>query len=192
MEDVPSRRIFVAINLSKSVQEQILNLQHQLNDKRLPVNWTPLSNMHLTLLFLGNLSAWDIKKICGIADDVAADSVKFELELRRLEVNKQRGTPRILWFLPKKNQNLTALQLKLAQAVMTAGIGKPPRRRFRPHLTIARFRSQVEADKKILKTWCRQKPQIKVSVDSFAVIASDLSHKPVQHETIHVSTLTEG
>ncbi|MFC1721948.1 RNA 2',3'-cyclic phosphodiesterase [Patescibacteria group bacterium] len=191
MEGNTSHRIFVAINLPPATKKEILYWQHEINDKSLALNWTPVEKIHLTMLFLGNITEWEIKKLSGLIDDAISEFRPFSLNLRRFGVIKRQGRPSVFYIKPRGCRRLTILQTKIAEAAKQENIGKISRRSFQPHITLGRFRSG-EIDRKLLSRWRRQKVDINFSVRSVDIMTSDMSLRPSQYTKLHSSYFDES
>lgn len=126
------RRLFVALAMPEAVSEKLSSLLHGVPDAR----WVDPENFHLTLRFIGEVDG-------GVAEEIA-DSLSrirvpsFILELEGLGHFESRGRLRALWVGARENAELAGLQRKVEAAVVAVGIA-PERRKFKPHVTLARF-----------------------------------------------------
>ena len=129
-------RCFVGIGLSEPVLDAIEHLQ-----EGLPVGRVVLrESLHLTLAFLDDLEPWQIEALHeGLAEiHLPAPALRFGgLELF------DPAHPRLLALAVEPVPELVALQRAVAQAARRAEIALE-RRRFRPHVTLARFRARME------------------------------------------------
>jgi 2'-5' RNA ligase len=120
-------RLFVAVWPPPDVVERLAALERPEIDG---VRWTTPDQWHVTLRFLGELpdAAAVSSVLCGTRLP-AAEAVMGPVA--------QRPSPMLLW-LP-----VTGLD-ELAGAVIaaTSGLGEPPERQFRGHLTLARARAR--------------------------------------------------
>ena len=109
-------RLFVALSLPEDIREQLSSLTGGLPGAR----WVPPENYHITLRFIGNVHN-------GHAEDVddalmALRGKSFEVALKGLGVFCEGTKPTSLWA-----------------GVVRAGF-KPEKRKFTPHVTLARFK----------------------------------------------------
>lgn len=98
--------------------------------------WTPLSDMHLTLRFVGDISPTQAREFAEELGRIEQHA--FSLELEGL------GTfggdePRILWAGVAPNPALDALARACDRAARKAGL-PPDTRQWKPHVTLARLR----------------------------------------------------
>ncbi|MDU8944728.1 RNA 2',3'-cyclic phosphodiesterase [Ovoidimarina sediminis] len=124
-------RSFVAIELPEDVKARLAGLTRKLQAGRS----IPPEYMHLTLAFLGDAP---LDRLEDLHDGLSLLSLPaFELTLAGL------GTfgpgPRTLWVGVLAEARLGALQKKVVSLARRAGI-RLERRRFVPHVTLARFR----------------------------------------------------
>lgn len=90
-------------------------------------------NFHITLCFLGSVSAADLDRICEQAD--ALDAAPFDLVL---DETGYFARPRVLWIGPSRPPPaIGELSRSLGRIAARAGL-RIDRRPFRPHLTLMR------------------------------------------------------
>ena len=131
-------RLFVALSLPEDVQQRLSVLANGLPGAR----WVKPENLHLTLRFLGevdNLAAADV-------DDALAKirSPGFDLSLNGIGHFGEGRKLRALWVGVDAGDELMRLQEKIEQALIRLGLPPEPRK-FKPHITLARFKSNPGA-----------------------------------------------
>ena len=55
-------RIFIAINLPSDIKKYLAGFEQKFSE--LPARWTPEDNLHITLLFLGDLTDEELGEVC--------------------------------------------------------------------------------------------------------------------------------
>ncbi|EKD49723.1 MAG: hypothetical protein ACD_63C00064G0005 [uncultured bacterium] len=185
-----THRIFLALNLPTGVKSGLFKLQYKLNRKELPIRWTVKQNLHMTVLFLGNLNNWELDKACGIADNITSKFTKFEIEFIKISIFKNFRNPRIINVRSKDSSKMYKIYSLLKNNFLKEKMGKIEQQKFKPHVTIGRF-IHSDFDKKLLKPWKRAKLSIKVPVESIDILESDMSQKPVEYTLIHRAFLEE-
>ncbi|MBC6416455.1 MAG: RNA 2',3'-cyclic phosphodiesterase [Rhodospirillales bacterium] len=125
-------RLFVALSLPEAVRVHLHSLAGRLTAAR----WLDRDSYHITLRFIGEVDG-------GLADDIAhelagLDGRAFQLSLAGLDHFGEGSRARALWARVEKTEPLLRLQQKVEQALQRAGC-KPERRRFTPHVTLARL-----------------------------------------------------
>jgi len=127
-------RLFIALSLPDDVRDRLSALAGGVPGAR----WVPPENLHLTLRFLGEVDN-------GLARDLddalhQVDLAPFDLTLTGLGVfTEGKRTITTLWAGVEPNEALMRLQGKVDQAAVRAGL-PPERRKFKPHVTLARGR----------------------------------------------------
>ena len=131
-------RLFVALTLPEDIRTRLAGLSNGLPGAR----WVKPENLHLTLRFLGeldNLAAADV-------DDALAkiQCPGFALTLNGIGHFGEGRKLRALWVGVEANPDLMRLQEKIEQALIRVGLPPEPRK-FKPHVTLARFKSNPGA-----------------------------------------------
>jgi 2'-5' RNA ligase len=123
-------RAFAAIALPDQVRFDLMLVQ-----QGLPVRVVPPENLHLTLLFLGDVPERRLEDI-----DLAFRQLRapgFELALAGVGMFGG-GKPRVVYAGAAENPALRHLQAKVETAARGAGFDLPARR-YAPHVTLARL-----------------------------------------------------
>lgn len=124
-------RAFVALTLPEDVAEAAEDIAVDL-----PVPQTvPAENMHLTLVFLGDVGGPALDDVHGALSEIRAAG--FTLHLGGLDTFGGER-PRSVHLRCAPEPALDHLQRKVVTAVSRVGLS-PERRRFAPHVTLARF-----------------------------------------------------
>jgi len=126
-------RLFIAIDMPENVKGILSDLCREIPG----VRWVPQEQLHLTLLFLGDIGQEKLDLLCNALADVTIQ--QFTLTLGRTGCFPHPKAPRILWVGIDPHPALAELALCVRQAVETCGIPieeKP----FSPHITVARIR----------------------------------------------------
>ena len=75
-------RIFIAINLPENIKQKLNLYQERLEE--IPAKWTKKENLHITLVFLGNVAEAEIPEICKIVERVVQKNSPFFLILKSI------------------------------------------------------------------------------------------------------------
>lgn len=129
-------RLFVALDLPWEVKEQLGELWCNIQGAR----WVPEDNFHLTLRFIGEadrLQAEDIDEALA-----ALRGRSFSFSLSGLGWFEKNGRVNTIYAGVERNADLARLQAKVGTALARAGL-PPERRRFTPHVTLARMDQPV-------------------------------------------------
>ena len=129
-------RLFVGLDLPWTLRERLALLAGGVPGAR----WVPVENYHLTLRFIGEVPAHRAEEI-----DIALAALRarpFALSLAGVGTFAKAGRERALWVAAERNPALDHLQGKIETALQRCGLA-PERRRFPPHVTLARLDSSV-------------------------------------------------
>ncbi|MCY3853073.1 MAG: RNA 2',3'-cyclic phosphodiesterase [Gammaproteobacteria bacterium] len=162
MPDSP-QRLFFALLPDGAVRKQLRQLQKDLDQAGgRPV---PEENLHLTLVFLGNVEADKVDAVRAIAAGIEGEP--FDLVLDTLGGFRQNNA-RILWVGPSElSSELEALYQSLRRQVRKIGrrVGKGT---YHPHVTLIR---KADLRKKLPEDL---EPDIQWTVRRCALVASEL------------------
>lgn len=126
-------RLFVALAMPEEVAEALDRLCSGLPDAR----WTAIDDFHLTIRFIGEV---DHSTFYELGEMLARITLPpFELELAGIGQFPPRGALRQLWAGLVPNAGLERLRRQVERCVLEVGVA-PERRKFQPHVTLARFR----------------------------------------------------
>jgi 2'-5' RNA ligase len=134
-------RVFIAVeippDIRQAIEENTARLRSLL-DANL-VRWTPTSNIHLTLKFLGDVSPATIEMLAQMLAQEASQYTGFEMQFGGLGTFPSPRRPRVIWIGIQAPAALEALRRGIETA--TAKMGYPTENRpFSPHLTIGRVK----------------------------------------------------
>ena len=132
-------RLFVALDMPWSVREQLAAL----SGAGIPgAKWVPPENFHLTLRFIGDIPGHVARDVDDALLGLRARG--FSLTLTGLGTFARGGISSALWVGVERTAALDHLRLKIETALQRRGFG-PERRKFQPHVTLARLDSPAEA-----------------------------------------------
>lgn len=135
-------RCFVALDLPAPVRNHLADVAASLRG-RFDVKWVAKDQLHLTLLFAGELPDENAAPLAEVVREV--ELPPLSLSLHELGAFPPRGIPRVVWVgLAGDVEALTALQQELANGAEPLGVARE-RRGFVPHVTLGRVKSQFGA-----------------------------------------------
>ncbi|PYV42695.1 MAG: RNA 2',3'-cyclic phosphodiesterase [Acidobacteria bacterium] len=135
-------RTFVCIEMPETIRDRMARLQLELKQAGAEVSWVKPSNIHLTLKFLGQVPHPRIPGVCSAVERAARVTEPFEIEVSGTGCFPSMNRPRVLWVgLSQVSHALSQLQAVLEDELASEGFARETRR-FAPHLTIGRLRSQ--------------------------------------------------
>lgn len=135
-------RLFIAIELAPETKQAVVSRQQEiaadLRRQGAAVRLTPESQLHLTLVFIGEVKEPQAR---SIMDVLAAPlpTLVFDMDLATAGVFPPRGRPRILWLGVERSRD-RVLELYGLVSARLATVGVPREERpYSPHLTIGRW-----------------------------------------------------
>ncbi len=131
-------RLFVALDLPWSLKQRLAMLAGGIPGAR----WVPTENYHLTLRFIGETQKYRAEEIDAALFALRARG--FPLTLAGIGTFAKGGRAVSLWAGVERTAELDHLQNKIETALQRAGL-EPERRRFAPHVTLARLDAVAEA-----------------------------------------------
>jgi len=134
-------RSFIAIELPEAIKTGLQHLQTELT---LPlysfVKCVAPEGIHLTLKFLGNISANKVTDVIGVMEQASQGVSPFQLQITEVGAFPNVRRPRVLWVGIKGDMDkLVGWQQRLDNGLVPLGFAKEARP-FTPHLTLARLR----------------------------------------------------
>jgi 2'-5' RNA ligase len=180
-------RTFIAIELSDEIKNTLDQTQSHLKYAGADVKWVELSNIHLTLKFLGEIDEKTCENVKSILDETAKSYKPFEISLKEIGAFPNIDFPRVIWVgLDKGEKETTELADKINTALSDqVGFDKEARV-FAAHLTIGRVRSPK--NKPALKekfTTCSLKLTTSQIVSSVILFQSTLTSAGPVYTKLH-------
>lgn len=136
----PTVRSFVAIALADPARSAVAEYLTTLRATRSGVAWSRPEQLHLTLKFLGNVSATQIPRLAERLRSVADRYPSFPLEVTGVGAFPSVIRPRTLW-VGVVAPALSTLASAVDDACAAEGFAVE-RRPFHPHVTLGRVRER--------------------------------------------------
>lgn len=126
-------RLFIAINFDEETRQKFVAVQQKLEEVG-KGNFIRPENLHLTLVFLGEVSTTRVERVRKAMDRISFSPL--ELVFDHVGQFKRRGGD-IWWIGLEANKDLIFLQRDLVQQLEREGF-LLNKGRFTPHITLAR------------------------------------------------------
>ena len=139
-------RTFIAVDIPHSVQDalqQKINALYK-NIGASPIRWVKADTIHLTLKFLGDVSASSVEDLTQILRTAADAHHPFDISIGGLGSFPNSKRARVLFIRIQAPAALEALQRGIESGAARLGY-KPESRSFSPHLTIGRVRQRASS-----------------------------------------------
>jgi len=135
------KRMFIAIEIPLKIKNKIIELQNELK-KKIAGKWIAINNMHLTLIFLGEVEKEKLPSIKLILKTLKTS--QFNLKVRNLGGFPNLKRPHVLWIGIERSNKLLEIQNHLYQKLKEKKF-RIEDRKFIGHLTLARIRSKINS-----------------------------------------------
>ncbi|MEW6211594.1 MAG: RNA 2',3'-cyclic phosphodiesterase [Acidobacteriota bacterium] len=138
-------RTFICIEIPASIRRRIEELQRALRSADAQASWVRVANIHLTLKFLGDVERSRIERVIRAVEGAALEIDPFEIEVGGAGSFPSLKRPRVLWVgLTRVADELKRLHREIENRLAGSGFARDEKK-FSPHLTIARLRSERNA-----------------------------------------------
>ena len=182
-------RVFLAVEVFGHAAAALDQAAGRLSSLRLRgVRVVPAGHIHLTLRFLGDVDSEQAVAVAEALSQVAGRHSGSTLYLGGTGAFPNHTRPRVLWVgLAGDVRPLLRLHEEVGKSLSTLGF-EEERRRFTPHLTVARIRERTRpADRKrTLDAWMETpiSPGVPVPIRSVSVMSSVLSSEGARYRRL--------
>lgn len=141
-------RTFIAVDIGKSIRDQAVALQETLAVSATNVKWVEPENLHVTLLFLGEVDNRQIPAVCRAVSKVTAELPAFSMTVEQVGCFPNPRRPRVLWIgIGEGTQELVKLHDALELPLLELGCYRREERQYTPHITLGRVKTEGPADR---------------------------------------------
>lgn len=140
-------RTFIAVDVEPFTRDRMCGVQEQLARVVRGVKWVEPGNMHLTLLFLGEIDARDVPRVCKAVERVCNATVPFSFSVAGVGAFPHLRRPRVLIARVDDGvEQLKALHAALEPAIEELGAYRREERAFTPHVTLGRVQRDPDGE----------------------------------------------
>lgn len=144
MDKTARLRLFFGLELPDAIKQRLLTVQQPIAGAR----WQRADQLHLTLVFLGSVDNDQLPQVCNAARNLPME--RFDASVSGIDCFGRPENPKNLWAGVHPAERLTELHEALNQRLSLYGFGQE-KRRFRPHITLSRFRKEAGSVQKLLQ-----------------------------------------
>ncbi len=138
-------RSFLAFELPLEIKDIISRVSHEMRRSHLDIRWVKVENIHLTVVFIGNISTDHLGDMGAAVKKVCQTYEPFSISLKGAGVFAGRRNPRVLWIgLNGDLERMSYFRDALQEQLKPYGV-EEEKRRFNPHLTLGRFRKGAKS-----------------------------------------------
>jgi RNA 2',3'-cyclic 3'-phosphodiesterase len=129
-------RLFFGLEIPPEIKNRLLKVRHSVSGAK----WQVDEQLHITLLFLGSAEEEQLNAVCDSAREIQNEA--FSVQIAGLGCFGQPRKPRALWAGVQPVTPMTDLQQALQKRLEQLGFVQE-NRKFRPHVTLARFKREA-------------------------------------------------
>lgn len=176
-------RVFVGIPVSEEFQLRVFSWEEKFG--ALPVKWARGKNLHITLVPPWYAEGAD----CAVGElsDIKTSVKPFTLRFDRVVYGPRPEEPRLIWaetkIIPEDIFNLKS-------SAETVFGQRPEKRPYKPHLTLARFKTEEFASFQVKKL--EEAVDWEMEVNSVVLYESKLYHSGAEYEILKEIKLGNG
>ncbi|MFC1867433.1 RNA 2',3'-cyclic phosphodiesterase [Thermodesulfobacteriota bacterium] len=142
-------RSFLAFELPNDIKRTVKQVSEEIRRSTLDVRRVKVDNIHLTVVFIGNIRAEDLSVIQVAIEKACFRFGPFDISAIGIGAFPNTRRPRVLWLgLDGEIKRLSSLKDELHKQLKPFGL-KEEKRSFKPHLTLARFRKLRKGGKEL-------------------------------------------
>ncbi len=194
-KDVPGRRLFVAVPLSKDATDALVDVVREIQALGIPgrgrdVRWVRMEGLHLTLRFLGPTMDDRVEPTAAAIRAAAASIRAFDLVLGGAGAFPTEERPRAIWVDVREGAD----QLGIAASIVDASLAHVgwdiEERPFRPHLTLARS-DGVRSGPAVARALIERARDLRITftVDRIGLFESLTGGGPARYESLELVPL---
>ncbi len=141
-------RTFIGIDPGKPIRDRLVTLQETLGRTVTDVKWVEPENLHVTLLFLGEVDMLEVPAVCQSVAETVRKQPAFTMSVEKLGAFPNARRPRILWVgIGEGIQEVVAVHDALEVPLLELGCYRREERRYSPHLTLGRVKGEKHSEK---------------------------------------------
>lgn len=150
------------------------------------VRWVRPEQLHITLRFMGDVSAGRLPRLASAADALERVS-PFQVRLTGTGTFPTRGPPRVYW-VGVRSRRLPGLREHLDRALVGEGVEREDRI-FQPHLTVGRANRGRSGGSGFTRGEVMATPDLAFTVTAVHLVRSDLRPTGPRHTNVHRTVL---
>lgn len=137
-------RTFVAVPVDRFTHDRLVGLQKRFGETGVPVKWVEPENLHITLLFLGEVDSREVPAVCTAVETACRRVRPFALTLAGAGAFPTPRRPRtLIVHVTEGAAELVALHDAVEAPLLELGCYRREERTYKPHLTIGRVKGQA-------------------------------------------------
>lgn len=182
-----TKRLFTAITLPDNIKDEIVKESEKYKD--LPGKFVKREDLHITLLFMGNVKENDIDNVKVSLNEVQKHVQSFNVSLTKIGFAPPNSrVPRMIWVYVENNNNLQKLHDSIVDELDKNKISYHKEdREYYPHINLARLKTFELRNLTEEEIFSYEPVDINLSfeVKDFSLIESKLTRQGPIYKIIH-------
>lgn len=134
-------RTFIAIDVDKAIRDRLILLQEKLARSGTEVKWVEAANLHVTLLFLGEVEDRELAAICKAVAQ-GCQQAPFEMVVEKVGCFPHLRRPRVVWAgIGVGAQEISQIHDRIEGPLLDLGCYRREARPYTPHITLGRVKN---------------------------------------------------
>lgn len=135
-------RTFISLEIPPEIKKEVSKIQQRLKQLNIKGRWVKEKNLHLTLVFLGEIEPQKIKKVEKILEKIIPETTSFQLSFEKVDCFPSPFRPKIIYlYLKDETSALKKLTEKIRQELKEEKVWFD-KKSFVPHLTLGRLQGR--------------------------------------------------
>jgi 2'-5' RNA ligase len=140
-------RTFLGIDVGEAIRDRLVALQEELAAFASDVKWVEPENLHITLLFLGEVEQKEVLEICRVAQMAVAELPLFTITIEGAGCFPNPRRPRTLWVgVGQGEEEVKQLHDAIETPLLDMGCYRRETRAYVPHVTLGRVKGDRPTD----------------------------------------------
>lgn len=150
-------RTFMSVYVSQRITANAARLTERLAATQADYNWTPETNLHVGLNFVGDLVDREVPEFCKFMTEAIQEHASFELELGGLGAFPDLEQPRTIWLGVAEGADALTQLYRTGVEVMTDFGFNKPRTEFVPHMALGKSKRGTGWNETLMQTLHRHR-----------------------------------
>jgi RNA 2',3'-cyclic 3'-phosphodiesterase len=136
-------RTFIALDPGKAIRDRLVALQESLARGGGELKWVEPENLHVTLLFLGEVDEREVPKVCRVVAERSQGHAAFPMVVETVGCFPTPRRPRVVWVGVGEGQGqVVTLHDAVEEGLLELGGYRREARRYTPHITLGRVKRE--------------------------------------------------
>lgn len=138
-------RTFIGVAIGEGIRKNAVALQQSLAKGGAAVKWVEPENLHVTLLFLGEVQERELAALCRAVSAAVASAAPFPLRVGGVGAFPNARRPKTVWAgVAEGADELIQLHARLEPPLLELGCYRSEGRAYSPHLTLGRVKAEAD------------------------------------------------